>query len=373
MPQWRCSDPVRVGLIGAGSASRAYLRTLDSMVVTGAAVEGPVCDHRSQTRAELVGRRPATQTVATPEEVFAEVDLVVITTAPDSHADLTRRALESGRHVMVEKPLAADPDVARGLVKLARERELLLVVAPFVQLSPAFRALWTWVQSGVLGDVHSARAMYGNAGASWAPWYHTSGVGPLGDLAVYNIKSLTALLGPAVEVRCMQSRSSVVRDLPEGVTVPDPDVVHLTLRHESGATSVVMASHAVWAYRRPAIELYGSEGSANLLGDDWDPEGIEVYRAEWGHWRSYASPDHTWNWTDGLRAAVHALRTGDAEALDLDHDLHVLDVVVCARESAGQEGAPVPVSSHFGALHLTYDVPGGLAHVHDHTRPLAEQ
>ena len=374
MPSWSSADPVRVGLIGAGSASRAYLRTLDSMVVAGSALEGPVCDRRPESRAALLARRPATHAVATAEEVVdSDVDLVVITTAPDSHAELTRRALESDKHVLVEKPLAADVDVARGLVALARERHLLLVVAPFVQLSPPFRMLWTWVQSGVLGDVHSARAMYGNAGASWAAWYHTSGVGPLGDLAVYNIKSLTALLGPVVEVRCLQSRSSVVRDLPDEAAEPDPDVVHLTLRHASGATSVVMASHAVWAYRRPAIELYGSEGSANLLGDDWDPEGVEVYRADWGHWRSSASPDRTWNWTDGLRTAVDALRTGEAAALDLNHDLHVLDVVVAGRGSAARDGVAVPVASRFGPLHLSYDVPQGVTHVHDHTRPLAEQ
>ncbi len=372
MPKWHLADPVRVGLIGAGSASRAYLRTLDSLVATGAAVEGPICDRGADKRAALVGRRPATRVVATPEEVLAEVDLVVITTAPDSHAELTRQALESGTHVLVEKPLAAEPALARELVALAHGADLLLVVAPFVQLSPAFRMFWTWVRAGVLGDVHSARAMYGNAGSTWAPWYHTSGVGPIGDMAVYNIKSLTALLGPAVEVRCVQSRSSIHRDLPTGTT-PDADVVHLTLRHASGATSTVMASHAVWAYRRPAIELYGSEGSANLLGDDWDPEGAEVYRADWAHWRSYPSPDRTWNWTDGLRTAVDALRTGNAELLNLDHDLHVLDVVAAGRRSADGDGAPVAVASTFGELTLTYEPSAGSPHVHDHTRPAAEQ
>src|SRR5262249_51165133 len=89
-------------------------------------------------------------------------------------------------------------------------------------------------------------------------------------------------------------------------------------------------------------ELYGSEGTANLLGDDWDPTGIEVFRADWGHWRSYASPDQTWNWTDGLREAVLALATGSSPAVDLGHDVHIIDVLGAAVQSpAGPFRSPV--------------------------------
>ncbi len=370
-PQRR-RDRVKVGLIGAGSASRAYLRTLDSLVASGVAAEGPVCDRREATRAELIARRPATHVVATDDEVLgSDVDLVVITTAPDTHADLTRLALTAGKHVLVEKPFAPDPDVGRELVDLARTNDLVLAIAPFVQLSPAFRMLWTWMQAGQIGHIHSARAMYGNPGSTWASWYHDSGVGPLGDLAIYNIKSLTALLGPVTEVVCLESSSGVVRGVLDG-RPPDPDVAHIMLRHMGGATSSVMASHAVCAYRRPAIELYGSEGSANMLGDDWDPEGVEVYRQDWGHWRQYASPDRTWNWTDGLRTAVESLHNGEVAAFNLDHDLHVLDVLRACRNSAAGGGAAVQVESGFGDLSLHYDADVA-THVHDHTRPVTEQ
>jgi len=304
----------------------------------------------------------------------ADVDLVIITTPPDSHAELTRRALERGKHVVIEKPLTFDPATARDLADLAGERGKLLVVAPFVQMSPAMRLLWTLVDGGVAGQVHSARAMYGNAGSSWARWYHTSGVGPLGDLAIYNIKTLTALLGPVVEARALQHYSGIAREFDGALLADvDPDVSHLIMRHRNGALSSIMASHAVWAYRRTAVELYGTEGTANLLGDDWDPEGIEVFRADWGHWRSYASPDRTWNWTDGLREAVLSLATGRSPAVDLEHDIHVVDVLAAAAGSAADDGRPVPVSTEFGPLDLTYDFDAAVAVIHDHTRPLGEQ
>jgi len=162
------------------------------------------------------------------------------------------------------------------------------------------------------------------------------------------------------------------RALPDGHVATDPDTVHLLLNHREGATSTVMASHAVWAYRRPALELYGAEGSANLLGDDWDPEGIEVYRGDWGHWRSYPSPDRTWNWTDGLRTAVHALRTSNTDGLSNDLDLHLVDVVHAARLSLDTDGVEHPVKSSFSPLKLP-EPEAGFVHVHDHTRPVAEQ
>ena len=374
MPEGRANDgPVRVGVIGAGSASRAYLRTLDALVATGAAVAGPVCDRRPDARRALAERRPATQVVADDDDVFSsDVDVVLITTAPDTHAPLARRALEAGKHVVVEKPFAPDPDEGRALAALAGDRGLLLACAPFVQLSPTYAMFFRSVADGMAGDVHSARAMYGNPGSTWAAWYHRSGVGPLGDLAIYNLKSLTGLLGPAAGVRCLLSRSSIERGILDGGEA-DPDVAHVVLHHAGGATSVVMASHAVWAYRRPAIELYGSEGTVNLLGDDWDPEAIEVYREEWGHWRTYPSPDRTWNWTDGLRSAVEALVAGEHDGFDIEHDIHVLEVLDACRRSADEGGAPIDVQTGFTGLTPPPPSPEMGKHVHDHTRPPGEQ
>ena len=373
MPDDAGSAPIRVALVGAGSASRAYLRTLDSMVAAGVAVPGAVFDRNPARLRDLVQRRPSSEVSEQLDGLLeSDASLVVITTPPASHAELTRQALEAGKHVLVEKPLAPTLAEGRELVELAHSRGLLLVVAPFVQLSPAFAMLHRFCSEHVLGDIHSARAMYGNTGSSWASWYHTSGVGPLGDLAVYNIKSLAVLLGPVTQVQAWSSTSSMTRHLPDGAAATDPDTVNVRLQHRDGASSTILASHAVWAYRRPAIELYGTEGTANLLGDDWDPDGIEVYRGEWGHWRSYASPDRTWNWTDGLRTAVHALRTGDQRGLDNHVDLHVLEVVLAARDSASDGGAPAAVTTTFAPPSLP-DVPEAAVHVHDHSRPASEQ
>jgi predicted dehydrogenase len=365
--------PVGVGFVGAGSVLWAYLQVLDRLVPRGHAAEGPICARRRAAWPELLRRRPGARLVANPREVVeAEgVDLVVVLTPPASHAELSRLALDAGKHVVVEKPFAASRAEGEALVELAAERQLHLLAAPFVQLSPTFRALWTPLQRGAIGQIHSARGLYGNAGSTWARWYHDSGVGPLAENGIYNVKSLTAILGPVTEVLAAEATALPARPK-VGVAAADPDVSHVIMRHDSGALSSVVSSQAIQRYRRPGLELYGTEGTANLLGDDWDPRGFELWRNESGRWEEYDALEGTWLWADGLREAVMAVREGRAPLVSREHDLHLLDVISAAR-TAVREGGPVPVSSRFGPLDLELDLPIGLEHVHDHTRPLDEQ
>ena len=101
-------------------------------------------------------------------------------------------------------------------------------------------------------------------------------MGPLAEAGVYNLKSLTALAGPATEVFAADAVAVPVRDAGgQRIERPDPDVSHVIVRHVDGALSSVTSGQAVQRYRRPGLELYGTEGTANLLGDDWDPTGLE--------------------------------------------------------------------------------------------------
>lgn len=68
-----------------------------------------------------------------------------------------------------------------------------------------------------------------------------------------------------------------------------------------------------------------------------------------------------------------ALATGSSPAADLEHDIHIVDVLGAAVRSAADDGAPVPVSSEFGPLDLGYDFDPANAVIHDHTRPRQEQ
>jgi predicted dehydrogenase len=359
------SDPLGVGFVGAGSVLWAYLQLLDRLIPRGLAREGPICARRREAWPAILARRPGARLVTSPKEVVeSDVTVVIVITPPASHAALARLALEHGKHVVVEKPIAMSRDEAEPLGALAAERGLQLLAAPFVQLSPTFRALWTELRRGAIGHVHSARGLYGNAGSPWAAWYHDSGVGPLAEAGIYNLKSLTSLLGPVEEVLAAEGRAVAGR--------ADRDVSHAVVRHATGALSSIVSSQAIQRYRRPGLELYGTEGTVNLLGDDWDPRGLEIWRNETSRWEEHEPIDGTWLWTDGLRECVTALHERRPALQALEQDLHLLDVIDAARESV-RSRTSVPVASRFPDLDLTYELPTGLEHVHDHTRPLDEQ
>jgi predicted dehydrogenase len=369
------STPVRVGFIGAGSVLPAYLQTLDRLVPRGLAEQGPVCARRRDTWAGLRARRPSLPLVDSIEEVLedAEVTLVVLLTPPGSHAALARAALDAGKNVLCEKPLAGDAGEAAALFERAASAERLLMAAPFVHLSPSFRQLWALVQDGALGPVHSARAHYGNVGSESADWYFRAPAATLGDAAIYNLKSLAALLGPVTEVTAAAATAVPRREVAERtVEAIDPDTWQLVLRHEGGALSSVLASHATPGYRRPAVELYGSSGTANLTGDDWDPRGIELLRAGSSSWELIEPDDVTWLWTDGLREAVMALRAGRPPLHEPALDVHLHEVISAAVRAASDRRA-VTVVSRFPDLDALRPQALATGHVHDRTRPADEQ
>lgn len=363
---------ISVGMIGAGSVLWAYLRVAEDLVARGLVDDIAVHVRSETTRSRVRGMRPAIHLVGDIDEILADdFDVVVVLTPPHTHAEIVTLSLGHGKHVLCEKPLALDQVRGMELLEAARSGGLHLMSAPFVHLSPSLRQLWTIHSSGRLGNVHSARGLYGNSGAPWAEWMHTTGVGPLAELGIYNIKSLTSLLGPVVEVYAAETTSDIPRHVRgERLVSAETDVSHLVMRHEEGTISSVVASQAIHRYRRPGLELYGSQGTANLLGDDWDPTGIEVWSVETGRWETFEPADTTWSWADGLRELVLALHEQRDPLSSPAQDLHILEVLDAARASAGQNRA-VMVMSRFAPLDLEVDLTSPPAH--DHTRPIDMQ
>jgi predicted dehydrogenase len=366
--------PVTVGIIGAGNVIWAYFQVLDRLIPRGLAQMGLVCARRKETWQDFETRRPGIKLVADPAEVLqSDADIVLIITPPESHSSLVRMVLQHGKHVVVEKPAAATRCEAQQLAQLAQERGLHLMCAPFVQLAPTFRALWRRIHEGAIGKVHTARGLYGNAGSTWARWYHDGNVGPLAEVGIYNLKSLAAVLGPIVEVQSAESLAVSDREINgEMVRSAGTDVSHVLLRHQDGALSSLVSSHCIQRYRRPALEFYGTEGTANLLGDDWDPRGFEIWRNSAACWKEFEPLDPTWLWADGLAEMVNALREQRQPLHSLDHDIHLLEVIEASSKAAREKRA-IAVLSRFLPLDLRLEERQDRHHQHDHTRPADEQ
>jgi predicted dehydrogenase len=147
---------VRVGQVGLGAWGANLVRNVDEV-----AELVWICD-ASKERRELLGRRfPTAQIALTFEQILDDrsVEAVVIATPVPTHYTLARQALEAGKHVFVEKPPAMRADEMEDLVRLAAERERVLMPGHLLLYHPGVRKLKELVDSGDLGDV---LCVYGN-------------------------------------------------------------------------------------------------------------------------------------------------------------------------------------------------------------------
>ena len=340
--------PIRVGVIGCGSVSSKYIGHLHRLnlgrersVITIACDVDPSC--RDQVRERYGIARFTTdyqEVVASPE-----VDLVLVLTSMQEHAAITRAALAAGKHVLVEKPMAMTLEEAAGLVELAKQSPGFLLCAPHVVLSPTYQAIAQRIQRGDIGRVMSARGFYGWSGPYWGPWYYRPGGGPMFDLGVYNVTTLTGLLGPAQRIMAM-SGVAIPERVIDGrqVAVETDDNAQLLLDFGDACYAVVTTGFTIQQYRNAGIELYGSEGTIQMVGEDWAPRGYELWQNREGCWRTYEEP--AWPWTDGIRHLLDCIDTGTPPLITPEHAYHVLEIMLKTMDS-GRTGQALPIASGF--------------------------
>lgn len=365
-------QPVSVGIIGCGSVMQhAYMPLLVNEIARGHASAPTICDVRPERLDQVRVQFPVSRATTDPEELIADPDLdvVVILTSMPEHGGLAERALRAGRNVLVEKPMSTDLDEAGRLVELERAGSSFLVCAPHVLLSPDYQAMYRMVREGRIGRPLLARARYGWDGPDWGQWFYGPGGGPLFDLGVYNVTTLTGLLGPCRSVTAMTTLTRPRRVVDgEEIEVETDDTFQLVLELGGDASRVlatVTTAFGMQQYLGPAVEVYGLDGTVQLLGDDWAPDGVQLWQNDVGAWQTYASRSRYWPWTDGLRHLIECVRTGRRPYTRPDHARHVLEIMLKAMEAA-RSGTTQKVQSTFeppepmpatdrGPQHLIHD------------------
>ena len=347
-------DRVNIGVVGCGSVLRAYGRLIQALrfegaaeVVAAADIDPSKLDHVRKTWPHASVGTDYDRVISSPE-----VDLVLVLTAMQHHGEIAKAALRAGKHVLVEKPMATTMEEAAELLEVAREAPGLLVCAPHIVLSPTFAAIHHRVRRGDVGRVLIARARYGWAGPWWGQWYYRQGGGALFDLGVYNVTALTALIGPAQRVTAMAGTVT-----PERVVDGEPvqsevvDNAHVLLDFGDAVFASVTTGFSMQKYRSPAIEIYGSDGTIQMLGDDWAPDGYELWRNSAGAWEVYDETDPHWEWTEGLRHVVDCIREGREPIHKPEHAYHALEIMLAA-EAAGRDGRTRELTTTFPPLEL---------------------
>jgi predicted dehydrogenase len=149
------AEPVRIGIVGCGSVMRGpYTRQIKLIQDQGLAVRVTrACDvapEAQQVVRDRFGDIPFSGDYRSVVEA-GDVDLVLVLTSMPEHGPLAKAALEAGKHVLVEKPMAVTLDAAAELVELARRSPGYLVPAPHVVLSPTYQTIWRHIHRGDIG------------------------------------------------------------------------------------------------------------------------------------------------------------------------------------------------------------------------------
>jgi len=296
-----------------------------------------------------------------------EIDLVLILTSMNEHSKIAKEAIYHQKHVLVEKPMATNMKDLKELFKLSKKSKKYLVAAPFVTLSPVFQAIHQELMNKSIGKISLARARYGWAGPNWSKWYYQTGGGPLFDLGVYNITTLTGLLGPVINITAKSSISKPIRIINgKKIKVKTDDNFQILLEFKNKCLAVVTTGFTMQQYNSPAIELYGEEGTIQMVGDDWEPKGYEIWRNKRSSWELYKTPYINWPWTSGFTHLVDCIINKNKPMIDLDHAYHVNEIMIKIYESSKNK-KQISIKSTFKNLKFTKKIKIKKSHL-DHDR-----
>ncbi|MGH9159094.1 MAG: Gfo/Idh/MocA family protein [Vicinamibacteraceae bacterium] len=347
--------PTRVGVIGCGSVSSQYLPHLSKSPHVELVSTCDIIHERARHRASEY-RVPHHYPHIDQMLAGAPFDLLVNLTDMQEHGRLNGQALRAGRHVWSEKPLANSYREGKNLLDLATSRKLRLWGAPAVVNSPQFAFMAKTIREGTLGKVSCAHAHYGHLGPTWSAFFYERGGGSLPDLGVYNLATLTGLLGPARAVMAMTAIVTPERtvDNKGKIRVEAEDNAMVLMDHGEGLLSHVQCGfnyfdpygHEGEGQEGHTITIWGTRGNMGLVGYDWAPFGVDLATTDHEKPRRFAPDPGAYVWQQGATVIAEALVMGREPLINVEHALHVLEVIEATRAS-GESGKRIALTSSF--------------------------
>ena len=336
------NSPVGIGIIGAGAISTTYLENLTRFPDVEVHFVADIDTGRARAQASRFGVPHA----GTVDDLLNsdEIEIVVNLTVPIAHAPVAKRALEAGKSVWSEKPLALDRRSGEELIAEAAARGLRVASAPDTFLGPGIQSALRAINDGLIGSPVTARAFFRSPGPEpWHPrpdFYYAAGGGPLFDMAPYYLTALVQLLGPIAAVSATSTRPRSSRVIGSGerrgeeIRVEIDTQYSALLRFENGVTAQAEFSFdSPFAYE-PLIEVTGSSGAITIS----DPNAFDGTQYLWSFGedspREIAADESNIGRGTGVVEMARAIRRGVPQRASGALAYHVLDVMISIQESA---------------------------------------
>ena len=247
--------PLTVGLLGFGAIGAEHARAARDLSGMNLAM---VCDRSEGRLADAASMLPGVSVTADPEDLLADasVDVVVVSTPPDTHGSWAERFLEAGEHVIIEKPFALTVQESDAVLATARRTGRRAVVYQNRRFDPDFLTIAELVDRGVLGEVFHLEAFVGGYGHPCNYWHSDETVsgGALYDWGSHLIDQILALLPqPIAHVSCVEHKR-------KWHDVTNADHTSVSLRFQDGTEAVFVHSDLAAALK-PRWYLLGTEGA----------------------------------------------------------------------------------------------------------------
>ena len=267
----RMPQPLRIGLIGCGAISGAYLSHARAFPI----LQFTACSDLDLERAKAKSLEFQVPRVLSVEEILRDrnVDIILNLTVPKAHAEISLAALNAGKHVYCEKPLAISTAEGRQILATAKAKNLRVGCAPDTFLGAGLQTVRKLVDDNAIGRPVAFTAFMMSPGPeSWHPspqFFYESGGGPMFDMGPYYLTALLNFFGPIWRISGAASIAIPDRKTLAGekIVVQTPDHICGTLEFESGVVGSIITSFATrfpqYDTAQP-ITIYGTEGTLKV-------------------------------------------------------------------------------------------------------------
>ena len=258
----------RVGIIGCGRI--AQTRHIPEYLENENATIAGVFDLNMQ-RAQQLAATYGCKAYSSIEEMLAdpEIDAVSVCVINTEHARVTIQALNAGKHVLCEKPMATTLEDCIAMVEAAKANHRYLMIGQNQRLAKAHRKARKLLSQGVIGDVVTFKTSFGHGGPEgWSvdpgkyPWFFDkskSSMGVLADLGIHKLDLIQFLLHrKVIETTC--KLVTLDKTDPDGNLINVDDNAFCILKMDNGIIGTLTASWTYYGEEQNSTVLYGTEG-----------------------------------------------------------------------------------------------------------------
>lgn len=358
-------EKIKIAVVGTGAiANGMHLPGIKTMEEMGLVELVAICDifeEKAKATAERFGA-PRYFADLAAMLVEADFDLLVNTTVIPSHFEVTLAALEAGKHVYTQKPMATTLSEASQLIAAAENQGVRLGVAPEHRIRPHVRKMTEMIAQGDIGKVSFARVQTSHHGpekhnvARDHTWFYKPGSDPIMDLGVHGLSMITSMLGPVKRLSAFSGRSLPVRHIVHGplagkrIDVEIDDNTLLMLDFGDARFAFLDATYCVPQSMGPRLEIHGSEGTLAVTYVKHPGKPLEAtlhrYFVAENEWRLVDVEDPPPLLDLGTLHMVESMQAGRPHLLTAEHGRHMVEIITMAPVAA-REGCTLEMTTSF--------------------------